>query len=174
MIGEISPGFRWDILNYGRLVNNVRVQDARFQELAYAYQDQVLNAGREVEDAIVVVPAIARAGPALGRECHRGRKNCRNHQRTVQPRCSRLHSRLHLSKTTLTEQQDQLAVAQGDIALGLIDVYRALGGGWQIRLGGNTAEPEPHCRRSRWKICRRPKRSRTTSNFNRLHRAVHV
>src|SRR4029450_884535 len=23
MIGEISPGFRWDILNYGRLVNNV-------------------------------------------------------------------------------------------------------------------------------------------------------
>ena len=53
MIGEISPGFRWDILNYGRLVNNVRVQDARFQQLAYAYQNQVLDAGQEVEDAIV-------------------------------------------------------------------------------------------------------------------------
>ena len=53
MIGNISPGMRWDILNYGRLVNNVRVQDARFQGLAYDYQDRVLNAGREVEDSMV-------------------------------------------------------------------------------------------------------------------------
>ena len=30
-------------------------------------------------------------------------------------------------------QQDKLAVAYGDIALGLIQVYKALGGGWQIR-----------------------------------------
>jgi hypothetical protein len=40
----------------------------------------------------------------------------------------------------LTEQQDQLAVAQGDIALSLISVYRALGGGWQIRLGRNFSD----------------------------------
>ena len=30
--------------------------------------------------------------------------------------------------------QDTLAQAQGEIAAGLIQVYRALGGGWQIRL----------------------------------------
>jgi hypothetical protein len=41
---------------------------------------------------------------------------------------------VYLFQSTLTEQQDQLAVAQGDIALGLIGVYRALGGGWEIRL----------------------------------------
>jgi hypothetical protein len=38
-----------------------------------------------------------------------------------------------------------LAVAQGDIALSLIEIYRALGGGWQIRLGGiapEVTEPE--------------------------------
>src|SRR5439155_2041607 len=29
--------------------------------------------------------------------------------------------------------QDTLAQARGEIALGLIQVYRALGGGWQIR-----------------------------------------
>jgi hypothetical protein len=47
-----------------------------------------------------------------------------------------------LFQEQLTEQQDQLAVAQGDIALGLIAVYRALGGGWQIRLGAaGNAEP---------------------------------
>jgi hypothetical protein len=33
----------------------------------------------------------------------------------------------------LVGQQDKLAVAYGDIALGLIQVYKALGGGWEIR-----------------------------------------
>jgi hypothetical protein len=31
------------------------------------------------------------------------------------------------------QTQDQLAVAQGNIALDLISVYRSLGGGWQLR-----------------------------------------
>jgi len=51
--GFIGPAFRWDILNYGRIENNVRVQEARFHELVYAYQDTVLRAGREAEDAAV-------------------------------------------------------------------------------------------------------------------------
>ena len=48
---------------------------------------------------------------------------------------------VYLFQTTLTEQQDELAVAQGDIALGLIDVYRALGGGWEIRLENCSPAP---------------------------------
>ncbi len=39
-------------MNYGRLINNVRLQDARFQELAYQYQQTVLSANAEVESAI--------------------------------------------------------------------------------------------------------------------------
>jgi hypothetical protein len=39
----------------------------------------------------------------------------------------------------LVLQQDSWAQAQGQIAQGLIQVYRALGGGWQIRL----APPAP-------------------------------
>ena len=37
--------------------------------------------------------------------------------------------------------QDQLAVAQGDIALNLINVYRAIGGGWEIRSHENCFSP---------------------------------
>ena len=36
-------------------------------------------------------------------------------------------------ETTRVQQQDNLAVAQGNIALNLINVYRALGGGWELR-----------------------------------------
>ena len=42
-------------------------------------------------------------------------------------------NRLYTLENTQLQEQDQLAVAQGDVALQLIAVYRALGGGWQIR-----------------------------------------
>jgi NodT family efflux transporter outer membrane factor (OMF) lipoprotein len=142
MIGEISPGFRWDILNYGRLVNNVRVQDARFQQLAYAYQSQVLEAGREVEDGIVAFLRSREQAEHLDASVAAA-------ARTVEITSDQYNEGLvdftavYLFQTTLTEQQDQSAVAQGDIALGLIAVYRSLGGGWQIRLGGAEPEPQP-------------------------------
>lgn len=51
--GNIGPTFQWNILNYGRIMNNVRLQDARFQELVAAYQSTVLTAAQEVENGLV-------------------------------------------------------------------------------------------------------------------------
>ena len=34
-----GAGFNWDLFNYGRITNQVRVEDARFQELAVNYED---------------------------------------------------------------------------------------------------------------------------------------
>jgi outer membrane protein TolC len=133
MIGNITPGVRWDILNYGRLTNNVRVQDARFQELAYAYQDRVLNAGREVEDSMVFFLRSQEETEHL-------RASAAAAARTVEITEEQYRqgavdfTAVYLFQITLTEAQDQLAASQGDIALGLIGVYRALGGGWEIRL----------------------------------------
>jgi outer membrane protein TolC len=33
----------------------------------------------------------------------------------------------------LASQQDQLAASQGNVATDLVDVYRSIGGGWEIR-----------------------------------------
>ncbi len=49
---NFGPAFKWNLFNYGRLKNQVRIQDARFQQLLTGYQDTVLNAAREVEDAM--------------------------------------------------------------------------------------------------------------------------
>jgi outer membrane protein TolC len=40
-------------------------------------------------------------------------------------------NRVFTAQSQLVAQQDQLAVARGNIASSLIAVYRALGGGWQ-------------------------------------------
>src|SRR5262249_54464792 len=47
-----GPTFSWAILNYGRITNNVRVQDAQYQELVDDYTTTVLNAQAEVESAV--------------------------------------------------------------------------------------------------------------------------
>ena len=53
LAGSVGPSFTWNILNYGRLVNNVRLQDSRFQELVATYQNTVLSAGQDVENGLV-------------------------------------------------------------------------------------------------------------------------
>src|SRR5260370_5986807 len=51
--GNIGPTFTWNILNYGRILNNVRLQDAKFQELVAAYRNPVLSPAHDVEDGLV-------------------------------------------------------------------------------------------------------------------------
>jgi outer membrane protein TolC len=48
-----GPGFTWNIFNYGRIKDRVRVQDARFQQLVVNYHNTMLRAAQEVEDAMV-------------------------------------------------------------------------------------------------------------------------
>ncbi len=50
---QVGPSVQWNILNYGQLTNNVRAQDARFQQLLFAYQQSVLVAQQDVEDNLV-------------------------------------------------------------------------------------------------------------------------
>ena len=48
-------------------------------------------------------------------------------------RCEWLFKRVAVLQERLVQRQEELAKAQGEIAQGLVKVYRALGGGWQIR-----------------------------------------
>jgi len=133
MTGSIGPAFRWSILNYGRLLANVEFQDARFQELAYAYQNSVLNAAREAEDGIIAFLRSQEQASRLGASVEAANRTVvitgeQYRQGAVD------FTPLFLFQDTLTQTQDQLAVARGNIALSLIATYRALGGGWEMRL----------------------------------------
>ena len=141
--GLLIPGFRWNILNYGRIVNNVRLQQSRLQELIATYQNRVLTAGREVQ-----VPM---------RGFLKSREQAENLTKSVtaataatevgvgQYRTGTIDfNRVFNLETTQVQQQDNLATAQGNIALNLIDVYRALGGGWELRLKDENPPHDAH------------------------------
>ena len=87
---QAGPSVQWNIFNYGRITNNVRVQDARFEQLLIAYQNTVLKAQQEVEDALVAfLKAQERAGIS-GPE-HNGCQEC---SRSCSPAVSGRHSRI--------------------------------------------------------------------------------
>jgi NodT family efflux transporter outer membrane factor (OMF) lipoprotein len=136
--GSIGPAFNWEILNYGRILNNVRLQDAHFQELVLAYQSTVLKAGQEVEDGLVTfLRAQLRArdqNEAVTAEASAFKEALAQYRGGLVD-----YNRVVVIQERLVQRQQTLAEAQGQIAQGLIQVYRAMGGGWQIRCGPAAA-----------------------------------
>src|SRR5262245_22157915 len=131
-IGTIGPSMRWDILNYGRLVNGIRVEDAQFQTRVLEYQNAVLRAGREVEDGIVLF--LRSQSQSRYRTESAAKAKIAADEAVILSKDVKFDlNRAFVTSNFLVQQQDKLAVANGDIALGLIQVYRALGGGWEIR-----------------------------------------
>ena len=128
--GIVLPNYTWKILNYGRLVNNVRMQDSRFKQKMLAYQQQVLHAGEEVETALV---AFLQAQDQV-RSLEEGVDAAERFQTLVLGQYQEGtidFDRVFRAQEKLVQQQDRLATAQQEVALNLIKVYRALGGGWE-------------------------------------------
>ena len=142
LTGTVGPGFNWNILNYGRLTNNVRLQDARFQELVITYQNTVLSAAQDAENGLVTFLRAQRRTKSQAASVTDAKK-------AVDIALAQYaQGVIDLTRVTLLQQnlvglEDTLAQAQGEIAAGLIQAYRALGGGWEIRLGGADSSAAP-------------------------------
>lgn len=151
MNASLTPSFQWSILNYGRIRSNVQVQDARFQQLAFAYQETVLQAAREAEDSIFGFLQSQDRAKFTAESADAARKALEVTDKQYREGAVD-YTPVFIFQGTLAQQQDQLAVAQGDVALNLIRLYRALGGGWEMRLDRDddrqaregAAEPSPH------------------------------
>jgi NodT family efflux transporter outer membrane factor (OMF) lipoprotein len=129
----VLPQFSWNILNYGRLVNNVHLQGARTQELVATYQNTVLTAAREVQTALRGFLRSQEQADALARSAAAAVAATAIEEKLFIDIRADVNRLFTLANSRL-QAQDQLAVAQGNIALNLINVYRALGGGWELRL----------------------------------------
>lgn len=133
----LGASLSWNFLDWDRTAANVRAFEADFRAAELDYRQAVLAAGQEAEDALAallrtqerLVPQRAAADAAL---------------RTVQIVQDQYtegevdFSDVFLFASNLTQQQDRLATATGDVAQALVAVYRSLGGGWSPP----PAEPE--------------------------------
>lgn len=131
---SFGPAFKWNILNYGRIKNQVRIQDARLEQLITSYQNIVLNAAREVEDSMTALVYAQKEAEYI-------RLGVTSSERSVALSMLQYeegfadYQRVLDSTRALTQKQDQYAQLQGQLATDFISMYKALGGGWQIRSG---------------------------------------
>lgn len=135
--GQVGPSFKWNLLNYGRIVNNVRFQDALFQELVAAYQQAVLQANQETEDGLIQFLRSQEQAKFLAQSVTAAEKAVV--VAAVQYKGGLTdYNRVATLQQNLVQQQNLYAQSLSNIDQGLIQVYRALGGGWDIRLGGTS------------------------------------
>ncbi len=150
--GSIGPTLTWNILNYGRLLANVRLQNFQFQQFVAQYQNTILNANLDAENAMVAylqsldqsehlqesADSAAKLSDYLIRQFRAG------YLPPGAADTSAFINQIFTAVNFQVTQQDVAAQAAGNIALNLILLYRAMGGGWQIRLtdgGGFCAGP---------------------------------
>ncbi|MEM6273750.1 MAG: efflux transporter outer membrane subunit [Myxococcota bacterium] len=132
--GFIGLGVDWPLLNYGRVKNNIRVQDAAYQQAVAEYKATVLAAAAEVESSLYGYLQAQDQRKRLNESVDAAARTL--DLATIQYTQGVVaFIRVNDANTFLTIQQDNEAVVQGVIAQQLIRSFKALGGGWEIRAG---------------------------------------
>jgi NodT family efflux transporter outer membrane factor (OMF) lipoprotein len=129
-----GPSVRWAILNYGRITNNVRVQDARYQALIAEYENTVLRAQAEVESALAAYLGAQRRLAALERGVDASNRAVQLAE--IQYREGAYdYTRVLDTQQFLVSEEDRMVATKGNVGVALTALYKALGGGWEIRMG---------------------------------------
>jgi NodT family efflux transporter outer membrane factor (OMF) lipoprotein len=129
LVGVTGPAASWNVLNYGRIKNRVVAEQEAFTRLCLAYHQTILKAYKEAQDSQAAFV--------------NNWERMQDLQEAVQNSAAAVHisqvafaegatdfNRVYLLQLELVRQQDSLAETQGQIAQSLVNLYVALGGGW--------------------------------------------
>ena len=142
-VGFSLGGFlRWNLFNWGRIRENVRLQDAAVQQAIEDYRQVVIQAQGEVELALIAyfkslqqLAALQQAADAAQRSVDVATEQYQDGLVDYNTVVSTLRA--------LVGQQDQLASTQGAVAVNLVGIYLFAGGRVGIRKGPNPGDLIP-------------------------------
>jgi NodT family efflux transporter outer membrane factor (OMF) lipoprotein len=127
---SVGPAFRWDVLNFGRVRNNIWLERARHNEALVNYQSAVLLAVEEVENGLVGYQRSLERVASLTSAAHAAREAVRL-GRTQYDRGLINFQTLLDSERQRLQSEEQLAITRGAVLTSLIRTFKALGGGWE-------------------------------------------
>ena len=130
----IGPSFTWNILDYDRIENNVRIQDSRLQQLMEQYQSLVLQAAKEVDDSsysllktneqkLLVDKSLKASQRALALANVRYREGYSDFQRVLD------------AQRAMFSQSDRQLLTQDSYIASIVSLYKSMGGGWSKMSG---------------------------------------
>ena len=125
-----GPTVQWELFEAGSIVANVHVQNARQQAALAQYQQTVLVALEDVENALT---SYAREQVRRESLQESAAADQRALELATQLYKSGLADFLHVldSESALYTEQDALVQSDQTVSLDLVQLYKALGGGWE-------------------------------------------
>lgn len=128
----VGPSVSWNVFNGGRVRQMIKVETARQEQALISYEATILDAMRDVEDAIVAYgmemvrrESLARAEQSARRTVELAEGQYRGGESSFIPVLD--------AQRSLFQAQDQLVRSEAQITSNLIRLYKALGGGWVPR-----------------------------------------
>ena len=127
---SLGPNIRWNVFAGGSIRSQIQVEDAKAQQALLQYEQTVLDALREAENAMtayvqeqVRVRALERSAAASRRTLSLALQLYKDGLRDFQNVLD--------AERNVFEVDNRLAEARGNVAINLVQLYKALGGGWR-------------------------------------------
>jgi NodT family efflux transporter outer membrane factor (OMF) lipoprotein len=127
-----GPAFSWNIFQYDRIKNQVRIQDALFQESLINYNKKVLQAVGEVSNALNGYK-LTKEQLEFNAQAIDATKRAYSLSVTQYENGLVTYQRLLSTVESLTKNEDAYAQIKGSIALQVISLYKALGGSFAMQ-----------------------------------------
>ncbi len=129
----IGPSVRWNVFDAGSIRRNIEVQTALQEQALAQYETAVLNALKEVEDALSAFAEEYQRLKVL-REGEQAAVNAVNIA-TAQYKAGIVDFQAVLeTQRSLLTLQDQATQSEANVTGNFVRLYKALGGGWQTEV----------------------------------------
>jgi NodT family efflux transporter outer membrane factor (OMF) lipoprotein len=137
---SVGGAFYLPLFYRGAIRDQVRIEDAAFPQAILNYQNVVLSAQSEVEDALTQIATSQKAAQDYARALRSARQSARLALDLYEAGQSDYNVVIVAQQTLLSVQND-LVQTRTDALLGYADAFKALGGGWN---GDLTIPPLPN------------------------------
>jgi NodT family efflux transporter outer membrane factor (OMF) lipoprotein len=125
----VGPSLTWNIFDFGRIRNNVRLQDARLQQSIEVYQNSVLQAAREIDDAAIRVVKTGEQQLVLRGALRAAQRSLELANTRFKEGYANFQRVLDAQRVLFAQAQQELVNRSAHISA-IIDLYKAIGGGW--------------------------------------------
>ncbi|QCP52696.1 efflux transporter outer membrane subunit [Trinickia violacea] len=137
----LGPSITMPIFEGGRLKGTLQLREAQQQEAAIVYKRTVLEAWREVDDALVAYDAEQLRRDKLKEVVALNQRALAVAQQRYKAGALDYLDVLNVQKQLL-EGQSNLEQSQATAAANLIELCKALGGGWESTYAGQTPQAD--------------------------------
>ncbi len=125
----IGLDFLWNLFDGGRVRNRVLAEEARTQQALAIYEQTLLRSLEDVENSLVAYNKEKERRQELENVVVAAEKTVELVRVLYRSGVTDFQNVLD-SERTLTSSQDSLADSEGQVVKNLINLYRAVGGGW--------------------------------------------